>query len=278
MTLADFGFAAGNKTQDQVETYASERPVNTAAVVTKSALQDHERDEAKERWIQICEQQRESYLYRMLTYCGKVLPDGSRVEHVMDSETFEKLWKGSSQSYGGFFGGGLVYGSKEQLVDLREELLNWKNRWLSIPYHKAKADDFIFRGVRAENIRVFFTPKAKEMIERVAGWSVDDFLRELDDMIEPLLTQEYERKADRYFWVDKRMDELSSLIYDRKSVLTKMVGEDNTPSQTILFESPEYESKRIGRLFQELQNWKDELARLEKEKKILRSDLIRGEN
>jgi hypothetical protein len=97
-------------------------------------------------------------------------------------------------------------------------------------------------------------------------------------MIEPLLTQEYEKKADRYFWVDKTMDELSSLIYDRKSVLTKMVGEDNTPSQTILFESPEYESKRIGRLFQELQNWKDELARLEKEKKILRSDLIRGEN
>lgn len=275
MGLGDFGFGVPKK-----EASGDVLPEVGKKITCKPIVVESRDEESQDywnemnSWIKKCEEEGESYVYRNFDYYAEVSPDSSKVEYVQDTETFERLWKGTSESYGGSWGGGGTYRNKEDLIKLRKDLLEWKRNWLLMPYCKEKADDYIYRGVKKENIKVFFSSKAKEMIERVGGWSVDGFIKEFNSIKEAELMPEYEEKADRFTWVGKRIDTLFGLISKREHALKQMIEDTNVSNQMTLSQELDGPSKII-KLFKELQDWKIEITRLEKQKGRLREELIK---
>jgi hypothetical protein len=153
-------------------------------------------------WINKCKADKENFTYRNFDYWNKSTL-AEQCEYIGGSSTLERPFKGTNDSYGGAWGSGGYYKTKEQLDQLRADLIAWKTNWLSMPYCREKGDEFMVRSIRAENIKVFFSNKAKEFIKKTAEWDVDELIKELDALPDTQLTPEIEAKIDEYAQIKK---------------------------------------------------------------------------
>jgi hypothetical protein len=202
-TKADVGDTTDNDSEyegDEEEDYEEESDSLQEEVEVQEEVQvgvDSSYWDVAGPWAEKCKTEKESVCYRTFDYVNRSTL--AKVdESVSSSSTFERHWRGVSDSYGGSWGGGGHYATKEEFDELRADLIKWKQNWLSMPYCREKADDFMVRGVRAENIRIFFSNKAKEFIKRTAGWDVDELIKELDAMPETIMTPEIQDKIDNF--------------------------------------------------------------------------------
>jgi len=116
----------------------------------------------------------------------------------------ERPFKREGDSYGGCWGCGGSYG-KDDLDELKKELIKWRQNFLEVPYCKEKADGTVLRDIKAENIRIFIDDNGKEFIARTAKWSLNELAIELKSIKEDPLTEEYLKKFDRMKFLDKEI-------------------------------------------------------------------------
>ncbi len=110
-----------------------------------------------------------------------------------------------------------------------------RNR-LSKPYHREKADDFSIRGIRKENIRVFFSKKAKEYLKEKGGWDFTLFQEQWDSIKEAELSPKIIKKNDRYYELLKLIDDLDKKIWQRRRELEYALNRQVQGSQSKLID------------------------------------------
>lgn len=184
-------------------------------------------------WIKKCEEEKESYLYWAFDYHSRIELD-NKMESISAERVLERLNRGRSDSYGGSWGSGGSYQSLEDLKKLWDELLSMRKGWLSKPYHREKADEFSIRGIRKENICVFFSRKAKEFLKEKGGWDFALFQEKWESMPEVGLSPEIVRKNDRYHELRGLIDDLDKKIWSRKRELEEVINRPVQSSQSKL--------------------------------------------
>lgn len=172
-------------------------------------------------WTEKCKTDNESYLYYTINYaCHNDL--GGIREWLTMSESFERIWHGIESSYGGSWG----HGSCDTLEDIKklcDRLREWYAGWITIPYDREHADDRLIRGVRRENIRIFFSAKAKEYIKRVGGWDTSILMSELISIPEVILDDKTYEPIKKFWDMEKESTDVQHKIYELEHILQKVL-------------------------------------------------------
>lgn len=173
-------------------------------------------------WCSQCKKAKESLAYQRFDYVGDLQSEGLR-----GSTTLERNWRGAEESYGGMWGSGGSWSTPEEVKALREELVEWYTDWMNVPYCREKANEFTLRGIKRENIRLLFSEKAKEFVQRVGGWSVDELQAELNTIPEAELTPEYMAKCNEYEQCQEDETKYSRLANSLRSDIEKGLAGKN---------------------------------------------------
>ncbi len=156
-------------------------------------------------WLENCKQQKENFAYFAIEYRADVHLDGSKEEHLSTTTTMERPFRDESgDSYGGSWGCGGNF-SKNNLDELKKDLIEWRKSFLEVPYCKEKADGTALRDIKAENVRIFINDKGKDFIARTAKWTLNDLTTELKSIKEKPLTEDYLKKFDRMNFLNKEI-------------------------------------------------------------------------
>jgi len=220
-------------------------------------------------WLEKCKQQKENSAYFIVEYRADVHLDGSKDEHLTTSTTMERLFKSEDDSYAGCWGTNGTY-NKENLDELKEELLKWRKDFLEVPYCRGKADGTALRDIKAENVRIFIYDKAKDFIARTAAWTINELALELKAIKEKPLTEEYLQKFDRMKFLNKEIEKLEYDILPGLKEKTEKAF-DEVEAQTVL-DGEKFDLNAAYDLFKKL---KLKLAKMEKEYDGLRHEMYR---
>lgn len=220
-------------------------------------------------WMDNCKQQKENFAYFTVEYRAEIHLDGLKDEYVITKTALERPFKREDDTYGGYWSGQGTL-NKNELDQLKNDIINWRKELLAAPYCKENADGHALRDIKAENIRVFIDDKAKEFINRTADWSVNVLTAELKAIKETPLTDEYLKKFERLEFLDK---EIHKLEYD---IMPQIKGKvdgvfSKSDAQTVL-DGEKFDLNAALNLFKRL---KAKLAVMEKEYDELRHELYR---
>ena len=196
--------------------------------------------------------------------------DSSKEEYVITSTTLERPFRIEDDSYGGCWGCGGTYG-KDGLEKLKNDIAGWRKNLLEAPYCKEKADGTALRDIKAENIRVFIDDRAKDFINRVANWNVNDLIAELKAIKEASLTDEILKKFERMKFLDK---EINKIRYDNLPKLKDKglsVFDDKKDAQTVI-DGEKFDLNSVYRLYERLRS---KLSQMEKEHDELKHEMYR---
>ena len=221
-------------------------------------------------WLEKCKQEKENSAYFIVEYRADVHLDGSKDEHLTTSTTMERLFKSEDDSYGGCWGTNGTY-NKNNLDELKKELIGWRKDFLEVPYCREKADGTALRDIKAENIRIFIYDKAKDFIARTAAWTINELALELKAIKEKPLTEEYLKKFDRMKFLNKEIEKLEYDILPGLKEKTEKAFDDRIETQTIL-DGEKFDLNAAYDLFKKL---KLKLAKMEKEYDELRHEMYR---
>jgi len=186
-------------------------------------------------WIKKCEEEKENYLYWAFDYHNRIELDNT-TEFISGEHTLERINRGRADSFGGSWGSGGCYQGSEGSKKLWDMLLSIRRDRLSKPYHREKADDFSIRGIKKENIRVFFSKKAKEYLKEKCGWDFALFQEKWDSIREAELSPEIIKRNDRYYELRKLIDDLDKKIWQRRRELENVINRPVQGSQSKLID------------------------------------------
>ena len=222
-------------------------------------------------WLENCKQQKENFTYFVVEYRANVHVDGSKDEYLTTSTTMERPFRDESiDSYGGCWGFGGNY-TKENLDELKKDLIEWRKDFLEIPYCKEKADGSALRDIKAENIKIFIDDKAKDFITRTAKWNLSELTQELKAIKEKPLTEEYLKKFDRMNFLDKEIEKIEYKILPGLKDKIEKAFDDKIQTQ-ITLDGESFDLNATYDLFKKL---KSKLNEMEKEYDKLRHELYR---
>lgn len=221
-------------------------------------------------WLEHCKQQKENFAYFTVEYWADVFVDGGKEVHLSTSTTMERPFKGEDDHYGGYWGTNGTY-NKDNLHELKQELINWRTDFLEVPYCREKADGTALRDIRAENIRIFIDDQAKDFIIRTAKWSLNQLASELKSIKEKALTEEYLKKFDRMQFLDKEIHKVEYDILPGLKDKAEKAFDDKLYSQTVL-DGEKFNLNATHKLFKRLRL---KLAQMQKEYDRLRQEMYR---
>ena len=221
-------------------------------------------------WLENCKQQKENFAYFVVEYRANVHLDGSKDEYLTTSTTMERPFKNEDDSYGGCWGCGGNY-TRENLGELKKDLIEWRKDFLETPYCKEKADGTALRDIKSENIKIFIDDKAKDFITRAAKWSLNEFIQELKTIKEKPLTEEYLKKFNRMNFLDKEIEKIEYKILPGLKGKIEKVFDDKIQTQ-ITLDGESFDLNSTYDLFKKL---KSKLSEMEKEYDKLRHELYR---
>jgi hypothetical protein len=194
--------------------------------------------------------------------------------HIISGEfVHDRLHRGCEESYGGSWGMGKHYEGKDGCRELWDLCLEMRKDELATPYHRERADGFSLRGVRKENIRIFFPKRAKEFLMRVEEWDFDRFQETWDSTPEGVLTEELVKKNIRYHELYALTTNLKYKIAGRSREIDRLIHSPIEDQQT-LSKKPEDE---LAEKVREWLEWRKQMRALEIEHDALAKEFRGGE-
>ena len=146
-------------------------------------------DEELRGWLRGCSEAQENFAYMVVEADSVVRVDGTREGHLHVIDTLGRPYRPEGDSYDGMWGTA-GWNPQEQFTEIRKHIVEWLRELLRAPYCREHADGELIRDIRRENIRVFFTRRAQELIDAHAGWTVAELQTELARLPETALTEE----------------------------------------------------------------------------------------
>lgn len=219
-TLADFGCGTGTQQVEKPKEIQKVKGKKHEPAAFHIADQDYL--QALTEWENECKVNNETFLHWTFDYYSRI-ELGNKIEFISGNHTFERHNKGRSKSFGGSWGLGYSCHSQEEAKLLWDSLIAAKTQRLSMPFHAEKADDFSLRGLKNENIKVFFSSRAKEYLQRM-GWDFDEFNKAWDGVKETETTHEAIAKSDRNHELQALIDDYNHKIWNRRDELKEIIN------------------------------------------------------
>jgi len=248
-----------------------EKPNTGSMKVIKRIVSSKGFYERVNNWIELCKANKENYAYIAIEYHAEVFLNGAKKECLSLTNTMERPFRANKDdSYAGSWGCGGNY-DKNNLDELKKELIEWRKNFLEVPYCKEKADGTALRDIKAENVRIFIDDKAKEFISRTAKWTLNELAQELKAIKENPLTQQYLKKFERMNYLEEEIDKIEYDILPELRDKAEKAFDNNTETQTIL-DGEKFDLNAAYDLFKRL---KAKAAQMEKEYNKLRHEMYR---
>lgn len=252
----------------QKEEKSRKTEVKTEKIELKE-IEDNILEQKIANWIKQCKENKENFAYFKVTYLARVELDGSKKEAVETSTTVERPFRKPDDSYGGMWGCGGFH-KKEDLNELKEDIINWVKDQLSWPYNKEHADGHLISDIKREDVRVFIDDNSKDFIKRNAEWSLKDIAEEIKAIKVPPLTKEYLKKVQRLELLDKEIEKLEyTIIPDIKKKVERILEGDEDSQKTL------NEEDDINEIVKTLKENKGKLKVMKREYDALRHELYR---
>ena len=219
-------------------------------------------------WEKACKKAKESYTYMQLSYRGNLAK-----QWISSTNGLEREWKGTSQSYGGSWG---TTGYEDTELDkLKDDIIEFYEDQLDKPYCRAMADDWAIRGIRRENIRVFYDDKVLDFIREKGGWDLREVIKEMESAPERVYDVDFELLVKEYRDSKEGMDKVQKTKWDVENKLNKYVG-GGWSGYSSKEDVEDVDSDIIKALYDQRQKLRREEKELELKLTTLRSKLVRG--
>lgn len=214
------------------------------------------------KWELECKNAKESYTYLRLDYQNNSTLT-ERHEWIHYTAGLEREWRGTNESYGGSWGSGTF----EDLNDVKAVIKEFFMEHLDRPYNREFADEWAIRGIRRENIRVFYTVKVRAFILEMGGWDIVEFLKEMDIIPERAYDTDFELLWKEYHDTEKAKADIIDKGWkvDRQlQKYTSSYSDDDTDGDV------------VKGLYEQRKKLKKERALLELGVQELRNKLVKG--
>lgn len=219
-------------------------------------------------WEKACKKAKESYTYMQLSYRGNLAK-----QWISSTNGLEREWRGTSESYGGSWG---TTGYEDtELGQLKDDIIEFYEDQLDKPYCRAVADDWAIRGIRKENIRVFYDDKVLDFIKEKGGWDLREVIKEMESAPEREYDADFQLLAKEYYDSKEELEKVKKTKWDVEHKLQKHMG----------YGWGGYSSNEVvvdvdGDIIKALYNQQKKLRQDEKDLELkvekLRSKLVRG--
>lgn len=233
---------------------------NTNLTITSTA------EEQAKTWIAAKEANKENHAYIAIDYACQIDLDRTVEGIAFEEEVWHKFKPNGLNSTGSIRPRDAFAASKERFEEFVDYIFGFKTNLLKTPYAEhngSKNFEHWLRDIKAENIKIFYAEKARELVLRCTGKDMAEISKQLDAMSEHHAAEEDFQRLKKYELLEEIVEKTGKKLEEMKEEIAECFDID---SSTVMFKKKS-ERKELPLDYEE-KDWNktaDEFKTLEKE-------------